>query len=124
MKIVASDFGERQVIQSYKAGGFRVSGVAYSQSLLVFPETSILWSVSHIDRINESDFKPLCDRASQLDICIFGCGERMLPLPSLLKDLLKKANISGESMNTAAACRTYNLLAVEGRSVAAALICL
>jgi len=101
-----------------------VSGVAFNHSIFVFPKTSIPWSVSRFDRINESDFKPLRDRASQIDLCLFGCGDRMLPLPKLLNDFLKRFNISGEAMTTSAACRTYNVLAMEGRSVAAALICL
>ena len=36
--------------------------------------------------------------------------------------MLTNANIGLECMDTAAACRTYNILMAEGRSVAAALI--
>jgi uncharacterized protein len=36
--------------------------------------------------------------------------------------LLIEANIGYEIMDTAAACRTYNILMAEGRNVAAALI--
>jgi uncharacterized protein len=43
-------------------------------------------------------------------------------LPAALRTALKAAGISSDPMDTGAACRTYNVLAGEGRAVAAALI--
>ena len=39
-----------------------------------------------------------------------------------LRAALKDAGVSVDAMETGAACRTYNMLAGEGRSVAVALI--
>jgi uncharacterized protein len=46
----------------------------------------------------------------------------MVQIPRRLRELLGRAGIAVEPMDTGAACRTYNVLATEERRVAAALI--
>ena len=53
---------------------------------------------------------------------IFGSGKRLrFPKPSWLQSLVGKG-IGLETMDTAAACRTYNILASEGRKVVLAVL--
>jgi uncharacterized protein len=60
--------------------------------------------------------------AWDIELVILGTGKRQhFPKPQLLR-LLYEERIGVESMDTAAACRTFNILAGEGRKVAAALI--
>lgn len=64
------------------------------------------------------------ERAARLrpEVVIFGSGERLrFVAPALLRALIEQG-IGTETMDTAAACRTYNVLASEGRRVLAALI--
>ena len=57
-----------------------------------------------------------------IEVAIFGSGARIrFPRPAWLKSLAE-ARIGLETMDTAAACRTYNVLVSEGRSVVAALL--
>ena len=53
---------------------------------------------------------------------ILGVGERLIHPPAAVRQAFRDAGIGLEVMDTATACRTYNLLAGEGRNVAAALI--
>ena len=56
------------------------------------------------------------------ELVIFGSGARLrFPPPAFLRSLMD-ARIGLETMDTLAACRTYNILAGEGRHVIAALI--
>lgn len=56
------------------------------------------------------------------EIVIFGSGARLqFVAPALLRPLID-ARIGVETMDTAAACRTYNVLAAEKRKVLAALL--
>ena len=56
------------------------------------------------------------------EVVIFGSGARLRFVhPSLLRPLID-AGIGVETMDTPAACRTFNVLASEGRSVLAALL--
>jgi len=53
---------------------------------------------------------------------IFGSGTRLRFAPPALLGALMKARIGIETMDTPAACRTYNILVGEGRRVVAALL--
>ena len=67
---------------------------------------------SHFERLAEMD----------VELVIFGSGERIrFVQPDLLQSLFAR-RIGVETMDTQAACRTYNFLAGEGRKVAAALL--
>ena len=73
--------------------------------------------------LNEEDFIDLANILEELtvEILILGTGERILfPEPSELSPFLSRG-IGVEAMDSRAACRTYNLLAAEGRAVAAAI---
>ncbi|ETW84162.1 hypothetical protein HETIRDRAFT_247083, partial [Heterobasidion irregulare TC 32-1] len=56
------------------------------------------------------------------EILLLGTGETVSPPPALLRQYLGSLGIQIEVMNTWNACTTYNLLAEEGRRVAAALL--
>ncbi len=61
-------------------------------------------------------------RGQQADIVLLGTGARLrFPHPSLTRPLIE-AGIGLEVMDTGAACRTFNLLAGEGRKVLAAIL--
>jgi len=58
----------------------------------------------------------------ELDILLLGTGSRLrFPHPSLTRALMD-ARIGLEVMDIGALCRTYNILAAEGRNVAAAVL--
>ncbi len=61
-------------------------------------------------------------RAQGAEIVLLGTGPRLrFPHPSLTRPLIE-AGIGLEVMDTGAACRTYNLLASEGRRVLIAIL--
>ncbi len=60
--------------------------------------------------------------ALQPELVIYGSGTRLVFPPPALARVLFERRIGLETMDTAAACRTYNVLAAEGRPVVAALI--
>jgi uncharacterized protein len=56
------------------------------------------------------------------ELVIFGSGARIrFPAAALLRPLIERG-IGVETMDTGAACRTYNVLAGEGRSVVLAAV--
>jgi uncharacterized protein len=68
----------------------------------------------------EAHFEAITDL--EPEIVLLGTGSRQrFPRPSLLRSLLARG-VGVEIMNTAAACRTYNIIMLEGRRVAAALL--
>lgn len=113
-----------QVIDSYGAGMFRISGVPHTGSLLVLPERTLSWHATAVVSLTVADFEPLTRADPPIDILLLGCGSRMELVPGALRMALRNHGIGIEPMDTGAACRTYNVLLGEGRRVAAALIAL
>lgn len=113
---------DRQVIQAYRPGGFRIGGSDFEGSVLVFPDRVVAWSVARVEEISVDNLGEVLSAKDSVDLLLVGCGPRGMPLAAPLRVALGKARIVVESMDTGAACRTYNVLLAEDRRVAAALI--
>ena len=78
------------------------------------------WNCNCFEDLTEDHFSQLA--ATQPELIIFGSGLRLrFAPPAMLRSLMLK-RIGVETMDTLAACRTYNILAGEGRRVIAALL--
>ena len=78
------------------------------------------WNCPRFEDLTEAHFAQLA--ASQPEIVIFGSGTRLRFVPPTYMRALMQSRIGFETMDTLAACRTYNILAGEGRRVVAALL--
>jgi uncharacterized protein len=105
---------DRQVVQSYAPGRFRISGKTHETPVIVFPDRTQEW--------DGASFDGLAAQASDLDVILFGTGTKNVPLSPDRKRALREQGLIIETMDTGAACRTYNVLMAEGRRVAAALL--
>ena len=115
---------DRQVIDSYGSGRFRVANIVYECSVLVFPDRTIEWPVARMDEVSLQSFIPVIDADPSVDVLLVGCGPIMHRLETTMRQELREVGIGVETMDTGAACRTYNALLAEGRQVAAALVVL
>lgn len=110
----------RQIIQQYRAGGFRISGQEYAGAVIVFPERTIAWPVA--GELSLSSFDMMKPYAPDLDILLVGTGSAQIFFPPALRQALKAQGLLADVMDTGAACRTYNVLMAEGRRIAAMLL--
>lgn len=78
------------------------------------------WNCSHFEQLSADHFSRLAE--SRPELVIFGSGERLRFVKPALMRALIELRIGVETMDTLAACRTYNILAGEGRRVIAALL--
>jgi len=78
------------------------------------------WQCARFEDLTEEHFTQLA--ATQPELVIFGSGTRLRFAPPALMRALMQKRIGIETMDTLAACRTYNILAGEGRQVIAALL--
>ena len=78
------------------------------------------WQCAHFEHLTVERFGLLADLKPEL--VIFGSGARLRFAPPAFLRSLMAARIGIETMDTLAACRTYNILAGEGRHVVAALL--
>lgn len=112
----------QQTIQSYGGGRFLISGRAYEGSVLVFPDATLPWPVSDSTAITVDTLSPVLLAGEGVRVLLVGCGKRRAILEMEVLAALRAAGIGVEVMDTGAACRTFNVLAAEGRAVAAALV--
>jgi uncharacterized protein len=116
--LVAAD---RQVIESYGAQSFRVSGAAHDGAILVFADATLAWPAASMADVTIESLAPVVAHGG-IEILLVGCGPRLVPLAKTLRERLRAAGIVADTMDTGAACRTYNVLLAEDRRVAAALL--
>lgn len=115
--LVAKD---RQVIESYGASGFRVTGKSYDGAILVLPQATHSLPVASLADISAASLAPVVDAG--IRILLLGCGRHMRQVPAALRQELRAHGVVIDAMDTGAACRTYNVLLAEDRLVAAVLL--
>lgn len=113
---------DRQLVQSYGDGRFKVTGAVYQGSIIVFPEHTQLWPAVTVGDVCIESLHAITDAADQVDILLLGCGPQFVAIPKGLRTALKDFGIVLEWMDSGAACRTFNVLVAEERRVAAAVL--
>jgi len=123
MKFTQDGTDSGYAIQSYAEGQVSISGKRFTDSLIITPQRVITdWRPADFSSLLPDDFSRLVELGPELVILGTGSTQRF-PHPSLTQALMQQ-RIGLEAMDTAAACRTYNILMAEGRKVAAALFML
>ncbi len=113
---------DRQVIESYGGGGFKVSGRRHRGSVLVFPDETLAWPVADVADVTLDNLRPVWEGARRVDVLLLGCGAVPASVAADLRTALRERGVALEAMDSGAACRTYNILMSEERQVAAAVI--
>jgi uncharacterized protein len=108
-------------VSKLEAGQLWIHQEAHQSSVLV-PWRGVCepWAPRRPEDLLEQHFEPLL--ALQPELVIFGSGRDFFLLPPSLYRRLIAKRIGVESMDTAAACRTFNVLAQEGRKVLGAFL--
>ncbi|VVE51723.1 hypothetical protein PCO31010_04743 [Pandoraea commovens] len=108
-------------VTGYGPGYVEVNKVRYDHSVIIAPEGEVTpWAVSRFDALDASHFDKL--RAREPEVVIFGSGERLRFAHPRLTTALTSQRVGVDSMDTQAACRTYNILMTEGRRVVLAVL--
>jgi uncharacterized protein len=121
MKFALADPADGYAINAYGDDGVVINGRRFDRSLVLMPRQIIEgWQPKSFEELVTSHFRQLAELAP--DLVLLGTGRRQqFPSPHLYQALIS-SGIGLEVMSTAAACRTYNILMSEGRTVAAALL--
>jgi uncharacterized protein len=103
------------------AGYIDINGERYTQPVMLTPDRIFSpWPAKQVGALAFDDFAELV--ALKPAIIVFGSGAKFCFPDVRVLAAFSQARIGFEVMDTAAACRTYNVLMSEGRHVAAALI--
>jgi uncharacterized protein len=115
------DKSDVQSISGYGPGWVGVDGEKITHSVIISSGGDrVHWHLERFEDLGAEHFAQLA--LVEAEIVIFGSGSRIrFPKAAWLAPLISQ-RIGVETMDTPAACRTYNILAQEGRSVAVALL--
>ena len=110
------------LIRAYGPDEIKVKDTAYNHSIIVcIDQAPRPWQLATPNAITSSDISALLQDVAP-EVVLIGTGNRHNFPPATALVPLLEAKIGYEIMDTAAACRTYNVLASEGRRVVAGLI--
>jgi uncharacterized protein len=107
-------------IEAYGNGGFRFAGMSHRGSILCLPSGIHAWEPAR--PLDAPSLAPALAEGKALTLLVVGTGARHEPPAAQVRRALADAGVALESMDTGAACRTYNVLLAEGRPVGAALV--
>jgi len=109
------------VVTAFGRGWIRIGTTDYRENVVLTVEmVTPGFAPAGFEGLVEAHFAPLLD--VKPDVVLLGTGAAIrFPHPRLTR-AFAVARVGLEVMDTAAACRTYNILAAEGRRVAAGLM--
>jgi uncharacterized protein len=108
------------LVRRYEPGLIVIGEQHITRPCIVTPQRLLQdWSASSIDELSEAQLQPLW--ALGAEIALMGAGERQEFPGAAIRAAFHSRGIALECMSLGAACRTYNILANEARSVLAGL---
>lgn len=122
MKFTKDSAGrDRKQIRAYAPGRISVNEAVLTGSCIVAADTLVEdWPPRRFEDLDLEQFQAAL--ALKPDILLVGTGATQRFLPAELMAALSQGGVGVEVMDTAAACRTYNILLNEERKVVAALL--
>jgi uncharacterized protein len=121
MDMTLDSSNSRYLIRSYEPGSLRVNEEIYTQSVIVTPEHLIHpWAPQNFHSLLVEHLAELMVSSPQ--IILIGTGAKWQKISPEWLMIFYQQQIGVEIMDTRAACRTFNVLAAEGRKVAAGLL--
>ena len=109
-----------RIIRAYAAGSITTNHEVVTRSVVLAPDSIADWAPTRADGIAAADIEQLVALAPEL--IILGTGGKLVFPPQLALAPARAKRIGIEVMDTAAACRTYNLLVTDGRRAVAGLL--
>ena len=120
MKLHLTPNAGLQLFTGYGAGYVAVNDARHEKCVLVTPQEVSEWKVLAFEALTAADFGFIADLKPEIVVLGTGATQRF-PRAELAR-ALAAAGVGVEIMDTRAACRTYNILASEGRKVVAAIL--
>src|SRR6218665_272177 len=121
MKLHADRLEGVNAVFGHGPGEISVNNAVFRHSVIVpWKGEIVTWDVDTFEALTAAHFLQVAELKPEL--VIFGSGARIrFPAAALMRPLIERG-VGMETMDTGAACRTYNVLAGEGRSVVLAAL--
>lgn len=113
--------GQHLFIRATGERGIQVVDTWYSRSLIITPDRLIEdWGVQSMAQLTDVHLRRVLEL--EPEVVLLGTGGRQVLLPPERLAVFHRRQTGVEIMATDAACRTFNVLAGDGRKAVAALL--
>jgi uncharacterized protein len=121
MKLHQFESRELNLFSHVEGNSFGINGYRHSGNIAVLPTQLIQqWTTASFESLTEADFAFMA--AQDIEFALLGTGATLrFPSRRLMRPMYESGR-TVEVMDTAAACRTFNILVAEGRRVGAFLL--
>jgi len=121
VKLQPDRIDSANVIGAHGPDGVTINGQVRRASVVVPAKGEVAeWPCRRLEDVRAEHFEQVARLAPE--VVLFGSGARLRFAPAEALRPLIERGIGVETMDTGAACRTYNILVSEGRTVVAALL--
>ena len=115
MRFDEVEFSKCPPVSGYGPGFFRIGETIHRGHVIVSPSGVFSWH-------GIEDVEQLLVISGRVDLVLIGTGANFTVVPEKLRECLDAEDIPHEFMTTPTACRAFNMLLSENRSIAAALM--
>ncbi|MDE4132037.1 Mth938-like domain-containing protein [Phaeobacter sp. QD34_3] len=115
MRLNEVTYSDALPVDGYGEGFFRIGGEVHHGAVVTGARGTSAWG-------GYGDHAALLALADEIDVLFIGTGAEVAHIPADLRQVLETAGMGVETMNSPAACRTYNVLLSEGRRIALAVL--
>ncbi|MGA8709015.1 MAG: MTH938/NDUFAF3 family protein [Steroidobacteraceae bacterium] len=120
MRLVLDSPSHLNLVRQYGNGAIVVGEQRITRPFILTPLRLILdWSAHSLETLGQAELEPLF--ATEAAVILLGAGERQMFASAAVRASFRARHVALECMTLGAACRTYNILAGEDRTVAAGL---
>jgi uncharacterized protein len=120
MRLLLDKDSTIETVRRYSADELVIGASSYRRSCIISPSQVSEWDVSSLQQLTPAALAPFL--ALKPQVILLGAAEPSPRAPAAVRRALEQRGIALETMALGAACRTYNVLATEGRAVVAGLI--
>lgn len=121
MKFQPDSLAGVNVVTSFAPGHITVNAQAWPGSVVVPWQGEVrAWAPARPEELAAEHVAALLD--CRPEVVIYGSGPSLRFPPAAVMRALIEARVGYETMDSGAACRTYNVLATEGRRVVLAVL--
>jgi uncharacterized protein len=107
-------------VTGYGPGYIEINGARHAGNLILGATSVQPWAVAGFELLRPEDFDPVL--SLEPEVVLLGTGASYRLVHPRLTAGLARVGVALEAMDTKAACRTYNILAADGRRVAGAFL--
>jgi uncharacterized protein len=120
MRLLLDKDSTIQTVRSYSTEELVIGARSFRRSCIISPGQVSEWTISSLQQLTAAALAPVL--ALKPQVVLLGVNAPSPRASAAVRRELEQRGIALETMELGAACRTYNVLATEGRAVVAGLI--